>query len=520
MSIPAGHARRYLLAIGLLYLLAQWPLWGYVTDDTYIHLVYARHLLLGEGWVFNVGEPSYGSTSPLWVLLLAPFASGEAAGLLAARLLAILAGLVSIPVFYQLAARGIRRESLRLMATLLFATEIWFLRWSSSGMESSLAVLLLLAVFERLAAAPLQRSGVFGIGLLAGLAALVRPEFYLLDVILPGLALFSARWRRRLPALLLGIALPLLPWLIFARLELGAFLPSTAAAKSQGWQGMGHVVLQTWRLLKVPLSGQAALLLTAGLGLAACLLGGRCRRPLFRREEHAGRFRFYALVALVWGLGLPVVFLVRDVQVISRYLLPVTPLLPLAAVYFLDYWADRHPRVLALAPVLLALHLGPNLWLYVTRVQPYGRAFGQDLESSLGRIADYLALRAPAGSRVAAPDIGLLGLRSDCRIVDLGGLIHPEMAELWHRIGYDEMVRTLAFLERQPADYLVDRAPEAGRLAGRMPDGRVLLPLVSRPVRGLGLRKPEPLVYTLYRIGPPDEAHGPELRPAPPSPKP
>ena len=32
---------------------------------------------------------------------------------------------------------------------------------------------------------------------------------------------------------------------------------------------MGHVVLQTWRLLKVPLSGQAALLLTADVAKGA-----------------------------------------------------------------------------------------------------------------------------------------------------------------------------------------------------------------------------------------------------------
>ena len=519
MTIAAGSARRYLLAIGLLYLLAQWPLWGYVTDDTYIHLVYARHLLLGDGWVFNTGEPSYGSTSPLWVLLLAPFASGEAAGLLAARLLAVGAGLLAIPVFYRLAARSIRSETLRLAATLLFATEVWFLRWAASGMESSLAVLILLALFERLAAAP-YRGGVLAIGLLAGLACLVRPEFYLLALLLLAGALLSARWRRRWLALAIGTALPVIPWLLFAQWQFGEALPHTAAAKSGQWQGMGHLLVQSGRLLRVPVSSQAALLGVAGLGLATCLIGGRCRDLLRKRHSLAGaaprgRLRFYAALALAWGVALPVVFLARDVQVISRYLLIVTPLLPLGAIYCFELWCERRPALSRLLPLLILLHVAPNLGLYFTRVQPYARRFGAELDSGLGRIADYLALRAAAGTWVAAPDIGLLGLNSDCQILDLGGLIHPEIAALWQRMGYEAMVSSLAFLELHPADYLVDRAPVAARLAGRRPDGRVLLPLLSREVQGLGLRAPQPVVYTLYRIGPPDRIE-PPAAPAPP----
>ncbi len=503
MKIDEGRA---LLGIGLLYLAAQAPLWGYLTDDTYIHLVYARNLLLGKGWVFNLGEPSYGSTSPLWVLLLAPFASGEAAGLLAARGLALLAGLAAIPVFHNLTRKAIRRPSLRIMATLAFATELWFLRWSASGMESSLAVLVLLLFFDRLAAAPYRNAGVIGVGLLAGLCGLVRPEFYLLIALLFVLTLMSARWRSRLGLLLLGVAIPLLPWLIFAQLELGGAFPSTAAAKSRGWQGMEHLILQTWRLLKVLLASQAALMLTAAAGALACLLGGRCRRPLFTGQAgQPGRFRFYALLASFWGLGLPAVFLLRDVQVISRYLLPVTPLLPLAAFYFFDYWADHRPRLLRLAPLLLLLHLAPNVGLYFGQVLPYSRRFSEDLENSLGDIAEHLRTRVPHGSRVAAPDIGLLGLRSGCRIVDLGGLIHPEIGELWHETGYENMLINLSFLALRDADYLVDRHPVERRLMGLTPEGRVLLPVISRGVRGLGLRKPEPLFYTLYRIGPAPE---------------
>lgn len=483
-----------LAAVLLIYLALQAALWGYVTDDTYIHLVYAHHLLLGKGWVFNLGEPSYGSTSPLWVLLLAPFAGGEAAGVLAARVAAVLAGLLAVLVFHRLAGRAIPRPDLRLAATLLFATEVWFLRWSASGMESSLAVLLLLLFFDALAAAPRRPGGVFGAGLLAGAAALVRPEFYLLCALLLGLALFSARWRRRWWILAAGVALPLLPWLVFARLELGAFLPSTAAAKSRGWQGWEHLALQTARLLRVPVSSQALPLAAAAAGSGAVLwrrLRGAAGEPV----------RFYAALAGIWALALPAVFLLRDVQVISRYLLPVTPLLPLAAGAYAARWVARRPRLRPWVLAAAALSLLPNAALFAARVLPDARRFPRELEASLGRMAEHLDVHGVPGGRVACPDIGLMGMRSGLYVVDLGGLIHPDIAELWHAMGYREMVESLAFLELRDADYLVDRHPVPGVLAGPRGDGLMLLPLMSQEVSALGLRKPRPIAYTLYRIG-------------------
>ncbi|HYR69064.1 MAG TPA: hypothetical protein VER77_04230, partial [Candidatus Dormibacteraeota bacterium] len=60
-----------LVAILLLGLGHLTPFLGYLTDDTFIHLQFAKNLIGGRGFAFNAGEPTYGSTSPLWVLLLA-----------------------------------------------------------------------------------------------------------------------------------------------------------------------------------------------------------------------------------------------------------------------------------------------------------------------------------------------------------------------------------------------------------------------------------------------------------------
>ena len=69
---PWTRIERIGLIAGLaLAAVGMWPVRGYLTDDTYIHLQYARHLANGNGIVFNQGERVYGCTSPLWVALIA-----------------------------------------------------------------------------------------------------------------------------------------------------------------------------------------------------------------------------------------------------------------------------------------------------------------------------------------------------------------------------------------------------------------------------------------------------------------
>ena len=60
---------------------ASIPIAGSMTDDTYIHMQYARNLAEAGELSFNRGDPSYGATSPLWVgmLALVHIAGGELA---------------------------------------------------------------------------------------------------------------------------------------------------------------------------------------------------------------------------------------------------------------------------------------------------------------------------------------------------------------------------------------------------------------------------------------------------------
>ena len=66
-----ARPRALLLLLLLAASAALLPFLHYLTDDTFIHFQFAKHLVQGKGFSFNDGEPTYGATSPLWVLLLA-----------------------------------------------------------------------------------------------------------------------------------------------------------------------------------------------------------------------------------------------------------------------------------------------------------------------------------------------------------------------------------------------------------------------------------------------------------------
>ena len=56
-----------------VFLVLLLPLWDGFTDDGYIHIQYARNIVTRGEYSFNPGEVSFGTTSPLWVMVQAAF---------------------------------------------------------------------------------------------------------------------------------------------------------------------------------------------------------------------------------------------------------------------------------------------------------------------------------------------------------------------------------------------------------------------------------------------------------------
>jgi len=220
---PAEGTWRILVALAAVVLVLVVLRFGWVSDDAFISFRAIANLARGYGLVSNPPERVQGFTNPLWTLaLVLPY-------LLLRNIywVSVLAGLASTAGLAVLLARRLPARSALLALVLLTASQSVVV-FSTSGLENSLAHLLLVAFFlERFQ----ERSKRLWVPwLLAGLVALNRLDHLLL--IAPALALqlrsdgLRSSWRRAL----FGFA-PVLVWIGFALVYYGFAWPNTAYAK-------------------------------------------------------------------------------------------------------------------------------------------------------------------------------------------------------------------------------------------------------------------------------------------------
>ncbi len=415
---------------------------GFPLDDAWIHQTYARNLALRGEWAFIPGQISGGSTAPLWTIFLAvghlvgvpPIAWSSLVNLL---VLVACAGMAEGVV-----ARMTGRAPGRIpWVGLLFIVE-WHLTWAAlSGMETVLHVLLVLAVtLLLLRNAPRW----FWLGILTGLAMWVRPD----GVTLLGPLVFVAflhekEWKEKAGAfarLLPGFAALAVPYLIFNLVLTGEIFPTTFYAKQSeyaAWQAsplLGRSVDVTIKFLTGP-----AILLIPGL-----LLQG----VTAVRKKSWGQVSMFA-----WMLGFVSIYLLRmPAYQHARYLIPAMAVFfPLGMAGFLAcLHSQRQGRWVAnlrfaWAATLMMTALG--FWFLGMRSYASDVEF---IESEMVDTARWVSTNVPAKALVAAHDIGALGYFDQHRLIDLAGLVTPEI------IPFLRDDRRLAeYMDDKGVDYLV-----------------------------------------------------------------
>ena len=561
---------RLLIAL-VLFACGGWLLRGYVTDDTFIHLRYARNLLdLGE-FSFNPGQATYGATSPLWIFGLVLFQKLGLAPLAAAWLLGALSGLGVILLLDAFLERMTFSGHWKIVFLALVASDVWFLRWTYSGMETPLATLLLLALLwplfsgRRRDVGP-RRAGLWvrylGWGIVAGLAGLTRPEFLLVaPLALPWLWWFEYyravggsgdRWRSRphkpLAAAIGGWCLVIVPWFVYAWLAFGRITPGTASAKSAA---VSFVPMEWIRSLADSLVQLAAVqgplwLVSVFLVLVVLYKNrswdweegqsvGRLKLglPLLDRDDEpdigpvplpgfspTSVWSPVALmgVALTWALALLGGFAVKQVWIISRYVSPLAPVILLALAVFAEWLMNgkrvgRSGRLLGRTAISIGvgLTLILNWGIMVTQVEPHARKFPAGLQECYIGFGGWLRENTPEDAVVAALDIGALGYASERTVLDLMGLVSPEILELGRQTGFQELVTSGDWLQVPAApgtgspragrpDFLVDRCEGPARWADRTVHEVRFELLDTCTISGLGLRESQPWTVALYRL--------------------
>ncbi len=503
-----ARSRALLLLLLVAAAAALVPFLDYLTDDTFIHLQFAKHLVQGKGFAFNAGEPTYGATSPLWVLLLAlagkvlPIAVAAPADpstmpalAWVAKALGLIAHLVTIVTLVLLGKRLGWDDRTSLGLGLLLGAQAWAARWALSGMETPLAAACVALALYGLAGILIRGRAGWMTGVFLGLASLTRPECHLLAVIVVIAVWMGAERRgRRAAQVLAGIALVVLPWLVTAWRWFHTLLPNTAAAKAGARLVPGLLVAAFHAVFQVELAADA---LPLALFVLVLAFGNRATALPSTR----GR-RLFWLTCVAWPVLLVVSFALEGVQVVSRYLVPATPcVLLLGMASFRWVVANNFPRRygMALAIFLAAFALQNAVFTTLVSV-PSTRAFTSGLRASLASIGVWARDRTPPTAFFAAADIGAFGYYSERRVLDLYGLVTPVMAPIVVREGYDAVVNRCLFEAAGRPDYLIDRHHRAGRLAMEQDQPSPYRLLFTRRIANLGITRPGGFFYSVYAI--------------------
>jgi len=422
---------------------------GFPLDDSWIHLHFARNLAEGHGFAYNPGHPVAGSTAPLWTLLLAAGALASGASVALAKGLGTACALGAALLTRRAALAWGAPPAVALVAG---AALLWTgpIAWGAlSGMEVTLAALLVAGALLAHA-----RERVALTALLAALAVTARPEAALL---LPLLLLARPLTPARVAAFVLIPAVVLAPMVAFSYATVGAPYPATAAAKVEGgligWLGGLREPLTLTLLARPWAYGKEwlAWLLSTNPLLPLALPGIALA---WRRGGRALGVVALALLAHPLGMALLAPYRGPGFQE-GRYSIH---LLPLAAVVL----AVAFARPLARWRALLALWLALGLWTLVPASERY--AWGvQNIEAMQVRIGRWVSAHTRPRARLAVNDIGAIAWVSRREIVDLMGLVTPEILP-YRRDGEDGVIR---FIGEVCPDYVIIFPTWFPRLAGR-----------------------------------------------------
>lgn len=474
-----------LLAAAVLVLLGVAVLFPYrhfAGDDAYITFRFARNLAEGGGFAFNAGIPTYGSTAPLWVFLIAGLHRLGLDVPDAAHVMNWVFAVADILLFFKLATLYLGRNSAAWIATVLLLADPWFIRWSISGMENPLALALLMGML--LSQLQLRNTGRINwvAPVLAGLAGLCRPEMTLLSglLLLDNLLLERRRLLANLVTACVLYGVIFIPWLWYALSVFHSPIPNTITAKVSADHllalkrvGLYFATFWTFQVLAI---------------LAILLV-----RPL--RERMAQQFRGSPgmwLLPVAWAVILPAFYIAGGAPVAGRYMVFGLPCYLLIGVAAWTVLWSRFPRLVGgaiAATLLLMVFVQYKYCWYITR-------WPQGMDPRIIDAALTLKRISSGTDQVAADQIGVLGYYSDRTVLDTYGLASPEV------LPYRRMTDPAAiwrYVHERGVQYLfvINTIEE---LSGLDPVYKSLSLVQAMPVQREGANAAEgPTLYYLYR---------------------
>jgi hypothetical protein len=417
---------------------------GFPLDDAWIHQTYARNLIEFHSWVYLPGQPSAGSTSPLWSTLLA-------AGYLAAGIpyawTFFLGGLCLFllgwagEIFYRRFTPNIKTN---IPWVGIFLIGEWHLVWASlSGMETILFALVILFFFLLIGG---EKPSWWGAGILAGVSVWIRPDgITLLGPAFFVLLLAGGLWRDKLTKglkTILGFLIFFLPYLLFNNWLSGNWWPNTFYAKQAEYAVLQQIPFleRYFSIISLPLVGAGILLLPGFLYTV-------WKAIQERNWLIIAAAIWWACYSGLYALRLPVTYQH------GRYLIPAMPIyftISLIGVSKILQIVQMERPIQRVASRVWLITIG-CVWLAFCLIG--AMTYSKDvaiIEAEMVTTARWVAENTAPESVIAVHDIGALGYFSRRNLVDLAGLISPKVIPFIR----DEK-KLASYMDEKQVDYLV-----------------------------------------------------------------
>jgi hypothetical protein len=325
----------------------------------------------------------------------------------------------------------------------------WHLIWASvSGMETLLFAFIILLTLIGILKNPQQAKEWLKIGFLIGVSVWIRPDGITLlgpagFALVAGNPIQPHKKIKQSLFLMLGFSIPFILYLIFNQVTSGSIWPNTFYAKQAE-----YAVLRD-----LPLISRLGKQFFAPLpGIGIILLPG-----FMITFYNAIRTRNWAVLSSIfWFIGTLVIYAIRLPVTYQhgRYIIPAMPIFFLSGISGTTAWIVTHFR-----DQRMVFRVFAKVWL-VSGISIIGlfwilgaKAYAEDvaiIESEMVTTAHWLRDNTPPEALIAAHDIGALGYFSQRDIVDLAGLISPDVIPFIR----DEH-RLKDYLDNQNVNYLM-----------------------------------------------------------------
>ncbi|MBR6469837.1 MAG: glycosyltransferase family 39 protein, partial [Lachnospiraceae bacterium] len=211
-DIKQDKKRSYIIITTVIFALLITAL-AWQSDDAYHAYVMARHLVEGNGFVYNIGERASASSCPLFTLVIA-------CGYFLFRNMFVVSLLICIifsTMAYIVLVSGFCRGRIQITAAFLtLVASVCFISYTTSGLENSM-LFLLAALFlkQYLGSESYNTKQLFFIAILVALIAMTRMDAVLMFV---PMAVYAYLFKRDnvsfIKAVFTGLAglLPFMAW--------------------------------------------------------------------------------------------------------------------------------------------------------------------------------------------------------------------------------------------------------------------------------------------------------------------